>query len=250
MVRALRVVTVERGVDPRRFALLAFGGAGPLHAPAIAEELGITEILCPAASGVLAALGLVVSPRRRDAQRTVLLSGAELTRERVSEVVDELARAGRQALKDGDAGIAATYELRYRGQAFELAIPGVTEPDPDDLRSGPGIRFMEGAVLAVPLVGTYIQMFLFGGEFPGTDIIPRPTSSYVYGCEGNFKVFRCPTAPGPEETVTALAAIIARRLRTPRITSLTATASGFRLNRPDSSRESCSEPLFTAARIA
>ena len=70
MVRALRVVTVERGIDPRRYALLAFGGAGPLHAARIADELGITTILCPRASGVLAALGLVVSPRRRDVQRT------------------------------------------------------------------------------------------------------------------------------------------------------------------------------------
>ena len=75
MVRALRVMTVERGVDPREFALLAFGGAGPLHAAAIAEELGMTRILCPRASGVLAALGLVVSDRRRDAQRSVLLDG-------------------------------------------------------------------------------------------------------------------------------------------------------------------------------
>jgi N-methylhydantoinase A len=58
MIRALRVITVERGVDPRRYALLAFGGAGPLHAAAIAEELGITAVVCPRASGVLAALGL------------------------------------------------------------------------------------------------------------------------------------------------------------------------------------------------
>src|SRR5207302_2687043 len=70
MVRALRVVTVQRGIDPRQYALLAFGGAGPLHAAQIAEELGIDNVLCPRASGVLAALGLVVSPRRRDSQRT------------------------------------------------------------------------------------------------------------------------------------------------------------------------------------
>ena len=72
MVRALRVMTVERGIDPRRFALLAFGGAGPLHAAAIAEELGMTRILVPRASGVLSALGLAAADRRADAQRTVL----------------------------------------------------------------------------------------------------------------------------------------------------------------------------------
>ena len=67
MVRALRVVTVERGIDPRRFALLAFGGAGPLHAAAIADELGITRIVVPRAAGVLSALGLAAAraaPRR------------------------------------------------------------------------------------------------------------------------------------------------------------------------------------------
>src|SRR5205085_1972648 len=80
MLRALRVVTVERGVDPRGYALLAFGGAGGLHAAAIAGELGIETIVCPRASGVLAALGLVVSPSRRDVQRSVFLSGEEAER--------------------------------------------------------------------------------------------------------------------------------------------------------------------------
>jgi N-methylhydantoinase A len=125
MVRALRVVTVERGIDPRDHALIAFGGAGPLHAVAIAEELGIARVLAPRASGVLAALGLVVAPRRRDAQRSVLRSGDGLTAEAVAGDVAELAEAARAALGDAgaEAAISATYELRYRGQAFELAIP-------------------------------------------------------------------------------------------------------------------------------
>ena len=72
MVRALRVMTVERGVDPRDFALLAFGGAGGLHAAAIADELGIDRIVFPRASGVLSALGLAAADRRVDVQRTVL----------------------------------------------------------------------------------------------------------------------------------------------------------------------------------
>ena len=73
MVRALRVMTVERGLDPRGFALLAFGGAGPLHAAAIAEELGMTRILVPRASGVLSALGLAAADRRVTRQRSVFL---------------------------------------------------------------------------------------------------------------------------------------------------------------------------------
>ncbi|HZV76077.1 MAG TPA: hydantoinase/oxoprolinase family protein [Conexibacter sp.] len=123
MTRALRVVTVERGIDPRDHALIAFGGAGPLHAVAIAEELGIERVIAPHASGVLAALGLVVAPRRRDAQRSVLRSGATLTADVIAADVAELAAAACAALGEPDAAIVATYELRYRGQAFELAIP-------------------------------------------------------------------------------------------------------------------------------
>jgi N-methylhydantoinase A len=136
MARALRVVTVERGVDPRGHALLAFGGAGPLHATQIADELGIDRVLCPRASGVLAALGLVVSPGRRDAQRSVLLSGRQLTAERVTETVAELAAQARDALSDPAAQITVTYELRYRGQSFELAVARDMEPTLDDLRQG------------------------------------------------------------------------------------------------------------------
>ena len=73
MLRALRVVSVERGHDPRDFALVAFGGAGPLHACALAEELGITTVLVPAAAGVLSALGLVASEERRDRVQLVRL---------------------------------------------------------------------------------------------------------------------------------------------------------------------------------
>jgi N-methylhydantoinase A len=128
MIRALRVMTVERGVDPRELALLAFGGAGPMHAAAIAAELGMTRILCPRASGVLAALGLVVSDRRRDAQRSVLLSGAGLTagalRAEIAALAERAAAGARRV----------TAELRYRGQSFELAVECGEKPEPDALR--------------------------------------------------------------------------------------------------------------------
>src|SRR5213079_1581575 len=70
ILRALRVVSVEEGLDPRDFALVAFGGAGPLHACALAEELGVSTVLVPAAAGVLSALGLVASEERRDSLRS------------------------------------------------------------------------------------------------------------------------------------------------------------------------------------
>jgi N-methylhydantoinase A len=101
MLRALRVVSVERGRDPREFALVAFGGAGPLHACALAEELGIGTVLVPAAAGVLSALGLVASDERRD---------------RVRSYVCPLEQAA-DLPADGEA------DLRYRGQSFELTVP-------------------------------------------------------------------------------------------------------------------------------
>jgi N-methylhydantoinase A len=134
MVRALRVVTVERGIDPRRYALMAFGGAGPLHAAAIASELSIERIVCPRAAGVLAALGLVVSQRRRDVQRSVLLTGSSLSAEAIAGAVEELAGRARTALAEPDVDIDCVYELRYRGQAFELPVHAGPRPEPAELR--------------------------------------------------------------------------------------------------------------------
>jgi N-methylhydantoinase A len=135
MARAVRVMTVERGVDPRGLALLPFGGAGPLHAAFIAEELGMRRIVVPRASGVLSALGLVVSERRRDLIESVLLSGSELRADVIAQAVERLVARGREELHAPDAEVRVRYDLRYRGQAFELAVPGAERPDPEELRA-------------------------------------------------------------------------------------------------------------------
>jgi N-methylhydantoinase A/oxoprolinase/acetone carboxylase beta subunit len=101
MLRALRVVSVERGHDPAGFALVAFGGAGPLHACELADELGIGTVLVPETAGVLSALGLVASDERRDRVRSYLVP---------------LGEAG-ELPREGEA------DLRYRGQSFELTVP-------------------------------------------------------------------------------------------------------------------------------
>jgi N-methylhydantoinase A len=135
MAQAVRVVTVERGIDPRDLTLLAFGGAGPLHASAIADELGMRRLIAPAASGVLSALGLAVSERRRDLVESVLLSGEAFTREAVAAAVRRLGERGRRELAAPDAELRATYELRYAGQAFELPIEAGLDPEPAELRT-------------------------------------------------------------------------------------------------------------------
>jgi N-methylhydantoinase A len=155
MARALRVMTVARGVDPRNMALMPFGGAGPLHAAALARELGMRRMLCPRASGVLCALGLAAASPRRDAARTVMLSGSALSSKAVQRERDALmdrvrgelaenilegeggARRGRLA---GDGESAArteargrvVYDMRYAGQSFELSVEerGTVQADP------------------------------------------------------------------------------------------------------------------------
>jgi N-methylhydantoinase A len=135
MAQAVRVVTVERGIDPRGMALVAFGGAGPLHAAAVAAELEVARVVAPAASGVLSALGLAISERRRDLVESVLLSGSQLTQAAVAAVARRLGERGRAELGAPDAQLRATYELRYAGQAFELPVEVGQEPDPAELRS-------------------------------------------------------------------------------------------------------------------
>jgi N-methylhydantoinase A len=126
MAGAVRVMTVERGIDPRDLALLAFGGAGPMHGAAVAEELGMHRVVVPAASGVLSALGMVVSERRVDVVDSVLLSGDELTKEAVADVVGRLVARARAELGTDAGEVKQSFDLRYTGQAFELTV--VTNP--------------------------------------------------------------------------------------------------------------------------
>jgi N-methylhydantoinase A len=115
MVQALRVVSVERGHDPAGAELIAFGGAGPLHACELAAQLGATRVLCLPASGVLSALGLAAAERRRDASRSLLrpLADAGDLDGAVAGLIDA---------RDGE-DVRGAADLRYAGQSFELLIP-------------------------------------------------------------------------------------------------------------------------------
>jgi N-methylhydantoinase A len=132
MAAAVRVMTVERGIDPRELALLAFGGAGPMHGVAVAEELGMRRVVVPAASGVLSALGMVVSERRVDVVEGVLLAGEALTHAAVEEVVCRLVDRARADLGTGGGEVRPSFDVRYAGQAFELTVR--TDASPEALR--------------------------------------------------------------------------------------------------------------------
>jgi N-methylhydantoinase A len=120
MARALRVVSVRRGLDPRAFALVAFGGAGPLHACALARELGMRTVLVPRACGVLSALGLAISDLRRDYARPRRLALDDLV---PPELEAEFGELEAEAARDLPSPVCRRRaDLRYRGQGFELPV--------------------------------------------------------------------------------------------------------------------------------
>jgi len=128
MEKAIRVVSVERGRDPRDYALVAFGGAGGLHACALAEALGIPHVIIPALPGALSALGILASDVVKDYSRTVLwrisrdLPHAQLNRE-FAALESQAARVFEQEGWPGKPRYQKSVDLRYRGQGYELSIP-------------------------------------------------------------------------------------------------------------------------------
>jgi N-methylhydantoinase A len=128
MEKAIRVVSIERGRDSREFALVAFGGAGGLHACALAESLGIPHVIVPAFPGALSALGILASDVVKDYSRTVLWRvQKELPRAKLEQEFRNLeARAAedfRLERWNGKVTYARTADLRYRGQGYELNLP-------------------------------------------------------------------------------------------------------------------------------
>jgi len=120
MVRALRVISVERGLDPRDFALLAFGGAGGMHSCALAEELGIETVLVPRAGGVLSALGLAISDLRRDYVSPFLSDLENVEEDDFEQRFGELEKTAAGDL-DGPEHTRRA-DLRYGGQSFEITV--------------------------------------------------------------------------------------------------------------------------------
>jgi N-methylhydantoinase A len=128
MEKALRVVSIERGHDPRDFTLVAFGGAGALHACELAEGLEIPRVMVPDMPGALSALGILDSDVVKNYSRTLLIQlDTKTTTHRLKSVLDELITNAKREFKQehwiGKLHFAASADLRYKGQGFELNIP-------------------------------------------------------------------------------------------------------------------------------
>jgi N-methylhydantoinase A len=126
MERAIRLVSIERGHDPRDFTLVAFGGGGPLHACAVARALSIPRVMVPAMPGALSAVGILLADSVRDYSRTVMLPHSQL------HALETEFRALEALGTEGDSEQGRVFErsldLRYAGQGYELNVPWGAEP--------------------------------------------------------------------------------------------------------------------------
>ena len=128
MERAVRVISVERGYDPKDFTLVSFGGAGGLHAPFLALSLKIPRVLIPRNPGILSAFGMVMSDVIKDYSKSVMLCQEEATCERLNELYRELEeRATREMEREGfkkeEILIERLLDVRFKGQSYELTVP-------------------------------------------------------------------------------------------------------------------------------
>lgn len=133
MERALRVISVERGHDPREFTLVSFGGAGGLHAAELARELGIGQVLIPKDAGVFSARGMALADVVRDLSRTILRKADVLPVPFLREILANMAREGTRELAQAgidESGVHAlsSLDMRYEGQSYELTLPLTDDP--------------------------------------------------------------------------------------------------------------------------
>jgi N-methylhydantoinase A len=131
MAQALRIVSVERGHDPQEFSLIAFGGAGPVHAAALAAELQIPEVIIPPAPGAFSALGLVASDLRRDYSRTLYANLADVDPALVEAAIaameaDAVAMLDAAQVLPERREVIRQADVRYRRQAYELTVPFIS----------------------------------------------------------------------------------------------------------------------------
>jgi N-methylhydantoinase A len=137
MVNALRLVSVQRGHDPRDFMLIGFGGAGPAHAVRIADQAGIPRVLVPLGPGTASALGLLVTDVRMEGSATLIVRSDEVELSLIAGEFERLESAGREAHRtaasaSGEPIFERAVEMRYWGQSFELSVPTPEQSTIDD----------------------------------------------------------------------------------------------------------------------
>src|SRR5262249_7149411 len=128
MARAIRVISVQRGHDPRDYTLVAFGGAGPLHAARLASELEIRRVLVPGNPGILCAMGLLLAGLRADLAMTRLMALSSAIIGQIADITAELEKRckawfAERGIEPNARRIALSVDMRYAGQNYELSVP-------------------------------------------------------------------------------------------------------------------------------
>lgn len=139
MAQAVRLVTIDRGLDPREFTMMAFGGAGPLHASAIARALSMSEVVVPVFPGAFSAFGALLADTRFDYMRTAVMAADSADLPRIRAIYDDLEEQARADLaREGITAapvLARTIELRYAGQNWELEVPLAGQPSAESIEA-------------------------------------------------------------------------------------------------------------------
>jgi len=198
MARALRVMSVQRGVDPRQMTLASFGGAGGLHVCALAEALGMNQAMVPVHAGVLSALGMLTAPRGRQLSRTFQGLLDEISAEEIETQLKHLRKEGESSLiQEGVDKMAISaspsLDLRYRGQSYTLTVPwqGWCEESAEAFHLAHQERYGHRLELPVELVN--LRMILQGPQ-------PEPPLEVLQGVEEQPSASRA-TLHGVEESV-------------------------------------------------
>ncbi|WP_455209315.1 hydantoinase/oxoprolinase family protein [Kaarinaea lacus] len=164
MARALRVMSVQRGIDPRKLSLVSFGGAGGLHVCALADALSMRDAMVPVHAGVLSALGMLVAPRARQLSQSFSALVYNINEKNLLEVFDDLAQKGKQALvaeglTEQEIQVTPSVDVRYKGQSYTLNIPWLgAEKTQDSFHFTHEQRYGHRLELAVEIVTARIKV--------------------------------------------------------------------------------------------
>ncbi|SFK80449.1 hydantoinase/oxoprolinase family protein [Falsiroseomonas stagni] len=199
MARAIRVISIQRGYDPRDYTLMAFGGAGPLHAARLAIELDMKRVLVPRNPGILCAMGLLLTDLRADFAATRLMPATEASVTDVAAAFEGLvARAeewfAHEEIAEGDRALTRTADIRYAGQNYELPVA---------LPPGP-VTAETIAALAAGFTESHRQRYGFIAE-------EEPIQLVTLRLEATGRVAKAKLASHPDAGLDATGAIIGKR---------------------------------------
>lgn len=196
MARALRVISIQRGIDPRPYALMTFGGAGGLHVCALADAMGMKTAIVPVNAGVLSAFGMLVAPRSREVSRSLLGDLSSLSIEDIdagfgSMVAQGQAELLKEGVPKGDITVNYWVDLRYLGQSYTLRVPWHNaERAINDFHSMHKSRYGHDLDLSVELVNLRVSL---SGEMPKPILVAQtervPTKQHKEESENGMRIY-------------------------------------------------------------